>query len=244
MRFVLVHGGFHGAWCWEKLIPELVARGHDAIAVDCPGHGERAGEEATLAGYRDAVVAAIEPGDIIVGHSMGGFTTTVAVDAAIERVSHVVYLAAGLPIEGEPMTTAGAGRTSQRTSTVNLVDDGRKMEMVSKEAATDFFFHDCAPELVDWAWDRLTPQPMKPMTEPISVPRFWNASPPRSLILCRQDRASNAGEAGNIRTAQRLGVEPLWLDTSHSPFLSQPAACAEAILQSLQQPGLGPIQSG
>lgn len=241
MRFVLVHGGFHGAWCWEKLIPELTKRGHEAVALDCPGHGKRAAEDATLAGYRDAVAQAIRPGDVVVGHSMGGFTTTAAVDAAIDKVSHVVYLAAGLPIEGEAMTTAGAGRTSQRQSTVEMVDEGRKMAMVSKQAATDFFFHDCSPEMIDWAWERLTPQPMQPMIEPISVPRFWQVSPPRSLILCRQDRATGAGDAGNVRTSQRLGVEPLWLDTSHSPFLSQPALCAETILASLVKPGLGPI---
>ena len=41
MRFVLVHGGFHGAWCWSRTIPELQALGHDAIAIDVPGHGAR-----------------------------------------------------------------------------------------------------------------------------------------------------------------------------------------------------------
>lgn len=242
MRFVLVHGGFHGAWCWEKLIPELVARGHEAVAVDCPGHGQRADEDATLAGYRDAVVAAIEPGDIVVGHSMGGFTTTVAVDAAIDRVRHVVYLAAGLPIEGQAMNAAGAGSISRRPSLVEPVDGGRKMRLTSKEAAAEFFFGDCSQEIVDWAWERLTPQPVKPPSEVISVPAFWAASPPRSLILCRQDQAVGSGAAGEMRTSQRLGVEPIWLDTSHSPFLSQPALCAETILASLETPGLGPIR--
>lgn len=103
MRFVLVHGGFHGAWCWERLIPELQRRGHTTLAVDLPGHGKRADEEATLAGYRDAVVEVIEPGDVLVGHSMGGFVTSLAADATVDLVSHVVYLAAALPVEGQPM---------------------------------------------------------------------------------------------------------------------------------------------
>lgn len=38
-KFLLVHGGSHGAWCWERLILELVARGHEAYAFDLPGHG-------------------------------------------------------------------------------------------------------------------------------------------------------------------------------------------------------------
>lgn len=206
-----------------------------------PGHGKRADEQATLAGYRDAVVEAIKPGDVVVGHSMGGFTTTVAVDAAIDRVSHVVYLAAGLPFEGRAMSAAGAGNLSQRRSIAEPVDNGRKMKLISIEDAAEFFFHDCTPEIIEWAWNHLTPQPLAPLNEPISVPRFWAASPPRSFILCRQDRVVGSGEAGQIRTSERLGVEPLWMDTSHSLFLSQPAACAETIIESLKRPGVGPI---
>ncbi len=48
MRFVLVHGGFHAAWCWSRTIPELERLGHRAVAVDLPGHGDRAEEESTL----------------------------------------------------------------------------------------------------------------------------------------------------------------------------------------------------
>ena len=57
MRFVLVHGGFHAAWCWERTIPELNRLGYDAVAVDVPGHGDRLHEESTLANRRDAIVA-------------------------------------------------------------------------------------------------------------------------------------------------------------------------------------------
>ncbi len=84
MRFVLVHGGFHGAWCWDRLVPELARRGHSTVTVDLPGHGARVDEEATLLGYRDAVVEVLEPGDTLVGHSMGGFDVSLAADAAVD----------------------------------------------------------------------------------------------------------------------------------------------------------------
>ncbi|CAN7331238.1 alpha/beta hydrolase [Phenylobacterium sp. LjRoot225] len=240
MRFVLINGGFHGAWCWERLIPELEARGHQAVAVELPGHGTRAHEEASLAGYRDAVVELIEPGDVLVPHSMGGFIATVAADAAIDRVRHIVYLAAGLPLEGLPMTSAGAGDISTHASMVAPTEDRRAMRFVSDEAAINFFFHDCAPELAQWACSKLTPQPLGPMLEPISVPRFWQAQPPRSLILCRQDRAGG-GEAKVARSITRFGVEPLWMDSSHSPFLSQPAECAERVIEAATRPPIGPL---
>jgi pimeloyl-ACP methyl ester carboxylesterase len=241
MRFILIHGGFHGAWCWERLIPELTLRGHAAVAAELPGHGKRVKEDATLEAYRNAVVDLIEPDDVLVGHSMGGFVASMAADAAVDRVQHVVYLAAGLPIEGEPMTSAGAGHLSQRASLVEPVDDGRRMRFRSDEDAISFFYHDCSPELARWACSKLTPQPLAPMLEPISIPRFWEAQLPRSLILCRQDRAGG-GKDGIARAIVRLGVEPFWIDTAHSPFLSQPAACAELMLEAISRPPIGPLR--
>jgi pimeloyl-ACP methyl ester carboxylesterase len=242
MRFVLVHGGFHGAWCWERLIPELQMRGHAAVAVELPGHGTRVDEASSLAAYRDAVVELIEPGDVLVAHSMGGFVTSVAADAAIDRVRHIVYLAAGLPIEGQPMTAAGAGHLSTRKSVVEPEPDGRRMRFRCDQDAIDFFFHDCSPKLAHWACSKLTPQPLAPMLEPISIPRFWQAQLSRSLILCRQDRAASVDAAGLARSSARFGVEPFWIDTAHSPFLSQPAACTELILESIGRPPIGPLR--
>jgi pimeloyl-ACP methyl ester carboxylesterase len=92
MRFVLVHGGFHAAWCWQRTIAELNRLGHDAVAVDIPGHGARLHEESTLANRRDAIVAVLQPGDVLVGHSGGGFDITLAADAATDRLAHVIYL--------------------------------------------------------------------------------------------------------------------------------------------------------
>jgi pimeloyl-ACP methyl ester carboxylesterase len=106
MRFVLVHGGFHGAWCWSRTLPELERLGHEAIAIDVPGHGERVSEQATMEARLDSVVSVLRAGDVLVGHSGGGFEITRAADAAPELVSHLVYLAAAFPLEGRPMHDA------------------------------------------------------------------------------------------------------------------------------------------
>jgi pimeloyl-ACP methyl ester carboxylesterase len=210
------------------------------VALDLPGHGERVHDNATLATYRDAVVEVIEPGDVLLGHSLGGFVVSVAADAAVDRLQHVVYLAAGLPIEGEPMVAAGAGDAFGDSGMIEISEDGQRAMFRSAEAAIDFFYHDCSPELARWAYGRLTPQPLAPALEPISIPNFWKAGLPRSLILCRQDHAAGGQEAMN-RTINRLGVEPLWMDTSHSPFLSQPSECAETIVAATARPPVGPL---
>src|SRR6201999_3476290 len=65
MRFVLIHGGFHGAWCWARTIPELEKLGHEAIAIDLPGHGERRDESSLLHERAGAIVEAMKGGDIL-----------------------------------------------------------------------------------------------------------------------------------------------------------------------------------
>jgi pimeloyl-ACP methyl ester carboxylesterase len=253
MRFVLVHGGFHGAWCWDRVIPELRRLGHDGVAVDLPGHGERRGDSSptTFSGRTDAIVGVLQPGDVLVGHSGGGFDITHAADAAPDLVSHVCYLAAGLPREGrtwpEAMAmqadgTMGDFDAAELLSYLTFNADG-SMTVTSAEAAREKFFHDCDDETVRWAYARLCPERGgETSTTPVSLPNFWTADLPRSFIVCLQDRAQQRSNADLV--AQRLGVTPLAIDSSHSPFLSRPAELAELLVQATTTQPVGPLDPG
>jgi pimeloyl-ACP methyl ester carboxylesterase len=242
MRFVLVHGGFHGAWCWSRVVPELNRLGHDAVAVDLPGHGERRRESSTLADRRDALVAVLEPGDVLVGHSGGGFDMTLAANVAPDRVGHLIYLAAGLPLEGRPLVEATGGATrgpeggdvarlnESIPSTVLKPNAEGRLEWVDRDAAGALFYHDCDDATVDWAFARLTPAPPGILVEPVSVPRFWQAELPRSYIICLEDRALPFATAMGF--AGRLGVMPHYIAGSHSPFLRRPAELAELFVRA------------
>jgi hypothetical protein len=96
--------------------------------------------------------------------------------------------------------------------------------------------------LVDWAAEHLIPQSLAPVVEPISVPRFWASDLPRSYVLCLQDRAWPL-RVGRLQ-ARRLGVEPLVMDTSHSPFLSQPAELAQLLVRAVDTTPTGPLTPG
>jgi pimeloyl-ACP methyl ester carboxylesterase len=252
MRFVLVHGGFHGAWCWERTIAELEALGHDAVAVDLPGHGARVAEEATMAGRLDAVTSVLHDGDVLVGHSGGGFEITRAADAAPDRVQHVIYLAAALPLEGRVMHEALAYHddgpmeadydAAGMLKHLRITDDG-SMAIADVEGARALFYHDCDDATVAWAFERLTPELAgDTATTPVSVPRFWAAELPRSFIVCLQDRAQPRWLADVA--ARRLGVEPLPIDASHSPFLSRPAELAALLVQATTTTPTGPLRPG
>jgi pimeloyl-ACP methyl ester carboxylesterase len=256
MRFVLIHGGFHGAWCWSRTVPELQRLGHHAVAIDLPGHGQRRDERSTLADRRAAILQVLEPGDVLVGHSGGGYDITLAADAAPERVGHLVYLAAGLPLEGRSVleATGGAAKPDREgeAKVVQLMDDDTgmlrfirpdargRLECVDQDLAGAFFYHDCDAETVAWAYRQLTPAPTDFLQETVSLPAFWQADLPRSYILCSQDRAKPHSMSASV--IDRLGVEPLAIDASHSPFLSRPAELAQLLVRATATRPTGPLK--
>ena len=104
-NFVLIHGSWHGAWCWEKVIPLLEAAGHVAVAVDLPGHGDDVTppDRVELSDYADRISAAVaeHPGPVVlVGHSMGGGAITQAAEDCADKLGLLVYLAAFVPQNG------------------------------------------------------------------------------------------------------------------------------------------------
>lgn len=104
-HFLLVHGSCHGAWCWDAVIPALEARGHTALAIDLPGHGNdpTPPEDATLRLCGEAVLAALDAPAIVVGHSWGGFPIAQAAEIAPERIARLVYLCAYVPKSGHSL---------------------------------------------------------------------------------------------------------------------------------------------
>ena len=118
-RFVLVHGAWHGGWCWERIAPLLGAAGHEVLAPDLPGMGADRTPFAAdvLAQWADFVAGlvrgAAEPA-VLVGHSRGGLVISEAAERAPDQIRVLVYLAALLlPV----------GTTSRQT----LNADGRSV---------------------------------------------------------------------------------------------------------------------
>ncbi|MDQ1487479.1 MAG: hypothetical protein QOJ62_3172 [Actinomycetota bacterium] len=248
MRFILVHGSMHGAWCFDRLVPELTRRGHQAVAVDLPGLGDRRSENASLEGFRDAVLEALQPGAVLVGHSMGCVAATLGADS-FPDLAHIVYLAGPLPIEGAPILEAvQAGVTEEGTRVrvsggadayMTLTADGIAAT-IAPTAARECFYQDCDDDTVDWALARLCPQQIDVLTKPVSVPDFWRRNPRRSYIRCSEDRAV-LPEVSALASA-RLGVRPLTIPGSHSPFLSRPSTLAEVLLQAISTKHLSDLK--
>ena len=229
--FLLIHGSCHGAWCWRDVIPALKALGHGARAIDMPGHGDDPTplDQVTLAGCRDAILAASTPDTIVVGHSWGGYPISAAGESAPEAMRALVYLCAYVPISGLSLVDMRKRAKRQPLMpAVRRADDGVSFTF-DPGMAPDLFYHDCPEEAVAYAMPRLTPQAMAPQATPLTVTgRF--ASVPKYYIRCTEDHAIPPEyQAEMVQDWPRERV--FSLPTSHSPFFAAPSALAALLDQ-------------
>ena len=222
--FVLVHGAYHGAWCWELVGRELIHRGHRVVAMDLPIDDPAAG----LLDYRDAVLEAATGVEkpIVVGHSMAG--AVIPLVAASSAVAKLVFLCAFVPWPGRSLNQLRASEPVEtyRLNTVEFEDLGNRVWAMGEGTARELFFHDVPDELASWAHTLLRPQAYAVFEEPSPL-RAW-PDVAAAYIVCRQDRALDP-EWSRATARDRLGVTAIELSGGHSPFLGRPAELASAL---------------
>jgi len=233
-RFVLVHGAFGGAWCWEPLVPALQSAGHTVEAIDLPGSGADTSPvaEATLDNYAERTCAALGRGEraILVGHSMGGVVITQAAARHPEDVAMLVYVAAFMPADGQSLLdltklpeAAGDGVQANIT-----IDGDPPVATLSEEGWRTVVLGSCGDELVGWAIERGRPQPVVPFATPVSIPAGALDGVWRAYVYCSQDRAIMPALQRRMMREHPC-VDVVEIATDHSPQLSATTELAAAL---------------
>jgi pimeloyl-ACP methyl ester carboxylesterase len=236
--FVLIHGGWHGAWCWERVSHLLENAGHRVIAPDLPAHGGNPIPQSAPP-YELYVPKVCEVLDqqselaILVGHSSGGMIITEAAEKRPDCVKVLVYLSAFLlPPNSTPRDVMLADAESILQSCI-VVDMDKRLSAVKPECAKQVFYLDCTDEDAAWAISHLQPEPLIPSGlstahTPMNV-REAIAYIPRVYIECLHDKA--LGPATQKRMYTDLPCQKVYsLSTSHSPFLSAPRQLVNCLL--------------
>lgn len=236
--FVLIHGSWHGGWCFDPVAEILRARGHAVLAPTLPGMGGTAEELAavTLDGWADFALEhcrrlRAETGGpvVLAGHSRGGLVVSTAAERDPRAMDALVYICA-------MMLPAGLSRAEfKKLEGPNPAFDaiispvhGGVGTVVDPAAAGAVFAQVSPPDLVAAVLPRLIAEPHGPRSEKLVLtPERWG-SLPRTYVECTQDRTIPIDSQRKMQQFSP-GAHVVTLDADHSPYLSRPVELADAL---------------
>jgi pimeloyl-ACP methyl ester carboxylesterase len=229
---VLVHGGGHGGWCWQRLSPLLRADGHDVYSPTLTGLGERAhlvNAAIDLDTHITDIAAVLEYEDlsevILVGHSYGGMVITGVADRALPRIGHLVFLDAAHPRNGESLVQTSPGLMQFARKSSRVVDGCELVMWPSAEVVE--MMGVVEPKDAAWLLSKLTPHPWKCFAQPLKLVReaamrkipFTNINASWSMKVRPPE---------SIRRAQE-GDRTWEIDTGHDLMITEPQAVASLL---------------
>jgi pimeloyl-ACP methyl ester carboxylesterase len=230
---VLIHGGWHGAWCWRHVEPLLRAAGHRVIAPDLPSMGDDATAPAqvSLGSWTRFVVEIIsrESEDVIlVGHSRAGAIISQVGEAIPKRILRLVYLSAYLLPDGRSVAAEAREDTDSLVPANMIPGESGVTCTLRPEIVAAAFYGRCEKAEQAFAMSRLCPEPLRPLATAVKVTAARFGTVPRVYVECTADRTISL--AAQRRMQARLPCDPVFtLDSDHSPFLSQPVELARLL---------------
>ena len=230
--FVLVHGAWHGAWCWRRVVERLTGLGHRAFAVNLTGVGDRAhllSAQITLETHIADVLGVIEAEElarpVLAVHSYAGMLGTAVADRLPGRLAHLVYVDAGIPEPGDCWSSSHPADI--RDARLAAIAASPLRTLAPPDAR--IFGLDGADR--DWVNRRQTPHPGQPYTAPLQFDAARVAVTPRTFISCTRPTLATIDP-----TRAKLGDPSFWgghwalggrsveMETGHDPMISAPDA--------------------
>ncbi len=232
--YVLVHGGGHGGWCYQRVARLLRAAGHEVYAPTLTGLGERShtvGPNVDLDLHIRDVVAVLHFENlhdvILVGHSYGGMVITGVADRAAGRVGRLVYLDAATPVNGQSLVDV-AGPIIQAVRPMGEVVDGVELVLLPAPDA-GLLYGATDPDDLAWMAERLTGHPWVCFEQPLVLtnePALWAI--PQYHVVCTSTLATrDPDQMAKARAEGRLWA----IDTGHDLMITEPHAVADALLE-------------
>jgi pimeloyl-ACP methyl ester carboxylesterase len=238
----LIHGAWGGAWEFSETIKGLRKLGHEASAIDLPGHGqfEAPIAEVTMDAYVQTVIdaaEAIEGQIVLVGHSLGGAIISQVAERIPHKIERLVYVAAMLPKNGD--TPLGLMQSDEGGELLSLLDfsDDQSYVTVGPEAVKSVLLNDVSdPEQLAGFLPHFA---MKQATEPFMYPAALTdeafGSVPKTYVRASVDKVLSPALQGEM--LQNWDVEQVFmLESGHFPLMSMPQSLTDALHASTGAP--------
>lgn len=230
-HFVLVHGAWHGAWCWYKVTPALERAGHRATVLDLPSAGidGTPPSTVTLQGQAERVITYLDTlADpvILVGHSAGGAVISTVAEVRPQKIEKLVYLTAFLLPDAGSLAVAGLQDRESLLSKHFVIGADGTVD-VDRAAVREIFYGGCDDRDVALARSLLKPVGLRATVDAVRVGGAF-AGVRRFYVTCLRDRAiSPAAQKAMYTVLPCEAVLPIPSD--HSPFFSQPGKLVRAL---------------
>ncbi len=226
--FVLVHGAWHGGWCWKKVAPILRRAGHHVFTPTMTGLGERVhlrGPEVGLDMHVQDIVNVIEYEDltdvVLVGHSYGGMVVTGVAGRVAARIAHIVYLDAHVPADGQSVIDL-LGFTRPGYETEQWVDPPGTFGV--KDEAD-----------LSWVKAKMTPHPTRSMRQKVSLPTPIEGLPIQRTYVLAELEPLGTWFADN---AAKYETDPRWhflrMQAVHDMMVTEPEQTAAILLKATE----------
>jgi pimeloyl-ACP methyl ester carboxylesterase len=232
--FILIHGSWHSAWNWHRVVPLLEKAGHRAIAIDLPGMGRDKTpiQEVTMKTTVEKICALIDsiPGKVIlVGHSKNGIMISQAAEYRPAKIGKLVYLAAYLIPNGKTQREYSVLDTEGWLKPYVTQYPETNSHTLQPAIYKEGLYHDCDDNITELAKVLLGHEPVESGITPLQLTEENFGSVPRVYIECTEDRAVTPFIQRKMYT--EMPCEKVYsLATSHSPFFSKPKELVEILL--------------
>lgn len=240
-NLILVHGAYHGGWCWQKVAPLLRRGGWSVFAPTLTGLGERShllSPEVDLSTHVADIVQLFNDINILravlVGHSYGGMVISGVAEVVSERIASMIYLDALVPMDGQCVFDILPGTRSRAGE---IIVSGEAVKVIMPPDPRAFGVTD--PAAITWMKPLLTPMPWRCYAEPIKISSADAARIPRAYLLCstqpagelKRSHDSSFGRAQGAHWRRQVIAGP------HDIMVTDPAGLAQKILGIVKEGG-------
>ena len=232
--FLLIHGSWHSAWNWHKVVPLIEKAGHKAIAIDLPGMGRDKTpiQEVKMKTTVERICDLIDsiPGKVIlVGHSKNGIMISQAAEYRPDKIEKLVYIAAYLIPDGKTQREYSVQDTEGLLKPYVTQHPETNSHTLQPEIYKEGLYHDCDDDITEMAKLILSHEPVESGIAPLQLTERNFGRVPRVYIECTEDRAVTPFIQRKMYT--EMPCEKVYsLAAIHSPFFSKPKELVEILL--------------